>query len=76
MIYAIGGEEKLVARSQACDFPPQVAILPEVITYPQMDLEQMKAMEADLLLTTDEIFSDQSIRILERQNIPVLLTKI
>jgi iron complex transport system substrate-binding protein len=73
MLFAIGAEDQLIARSQACDYPPQVANIPAITTYPGLDLEQLQATGADLLLTTDEIFTLDDIQQLERLNIPIYL---
>ncbi|MEO0469201.1 MAG: helical backbone metal receptor [Bacteroidota bacterium] len=75
IIFAIGAEDKLVARSQACDFPEETADYPEVITYPELDLEQIVATEADLLVANDEIFTPERISQMERTGIPVYIQR-
>ena len=75
IIFAIGAEAKLAARSQACSYPPAVADYPEVTTYPQLDLEELRATEADLLLTTDEIFTPDDLAHLERTGLPVYVQR-
>ncbi|HHG83229.1 MAG TPA: hypothetical protein ENJ82_00640 [Bacteroidetes bacterium] len=55
MIYAIGGEDKLIARSQVCDYPEAVLYLPEVSAYPSIDLPAIARMEPDLVLASSEI---------------------
>lgn len=72
-IFALGAQAKLVARSQACDYPPAVFDIPEVQTFPQLDLEQIRQTEADLLLTTDEIFTPEDIEQLARIGLPTYL---
>ncbi|MEM7371103.1 MAG: helical backbone metal receptor [Bacteroidota bacterium] len=71
MIFSIGAEDKLAARSQACDFPDAALNVAEITTYPQLDLEALKAVGADLLITTDEIFTQDDIQHLERLQIPI-----
>ncbi|MEL7534726.1 MAG: hypothetical protein AAFN10_25690, partial [Bacteroidota bacterium] len=61
MIFAIGGQDKLVARSQACDYPEEAQAFPTVTTYPELSLEELKATEGDLIVTTDEIFSPDKV---------------
>jgi len=73
MVFAIGAEDKLVARSQACSYPPEVKAYPEVTTFPQLDLEQLQATEADLVLTTDEIFTPEDLAHLERTGLQIYL---
>ncbi len=73
MIFAIGGEGKLVARSQACDYPEATQDYPSVTTYPALSLEEIKATDADLILTTDEIFSPEQVERLSQLEIPIYL---
>ncbi|MDX2285649.1 MAG: helical backbone metal receptor [Bacteroidia bacterium] len=73
MIFAIGAEDRLAARSQACDYPPAAAMLNEIVTYPALDLEQIQAAGGDLLITTDEIFTPDDIAQLERLGLPIYL---
>lgn len=71
IIFAIGAEDKLIGRSQACDYPEGVANIEEFQTYPSLDLEQIKGSGAELLLVTDEIFTRDDILTLERLGLPV-----
>ena len=71
MIYAIGAEDKLVARSHACNFPEAVYELPEIETYPNIDKEQILAHKPDLVLATDEILPVETVLFFEQFNIPV-----
>lgn len=75
IVFAIGAEAKLAARSQACSYPPEAAAYPEVTTFPQLDLEELQATEADLLLTTDEIFTPDDLAHLERTGLPVYVQR-
>jgi len=71
IIFAIGAEDKLIGRSQACDYPEAVYEVPEFQTFPSLDLEQIKNANADLLLVTDEIFTPDDVAQLERLGLPV-----
>ena len=73
MIYLIGAEEKLAARSQACDYPPEVYEVEEISTYPAIDREQLQAVGADMLLATNEIFGGDAISSIEEVGLPVYL---
>ncbi len=75
IIYAIGAQDKLIARSQACDFPQQVQDKPLITTYPQLDLESLTSLQADLVFSTSEIFTDDDIVLLEEVGIPIYLQK-
>jgi iron complex transport system substrate-binding protein len=72
-MFAIGAGPLLAGRSQACDFPPEAEAIPEISTFPQLDLEQIQASGADMLLATDEIFTPQDIAALERLGIPLFV---
>ncbi|MBX7241086.1 MAG: helical backbone metal receptor [Bacteroidia bacterium] len=71
MIFAIGGEKKLIARSQACNYPEKANALPVITTFPALDVEKLKSLNPDIVITTNEIFSPDAIALLEKQNIKV-----
>lgn len=73
IIFTLGGEQKLIARSQACNYPDEVFYVEEITTSPQLDLEQLKALESDLILTTDEVFTSDDVTLLEKMDINVYL---
>ncbi len=73
MIYMIGAQDKLAARSQACDYPPEVFGKEEVTTYPAIDREQLAAIGADMLLATKELFGPDAIASIEEVGLPVYL---
>lgn len=73
MIFAMDGQDKLVGRSMACDFPAETAGITAIATYPQLDLEQLKVQNADLIITTDEIFTPDDIARLEQLKLPIYL---
>ncbi|GAB4429722.1 MAG: helical backbone metal receptor [Bacteroidia bacterium] len=73
IVFAIGAAPRLAARSQACDHPAEAAAVPEITTYPALDLEQLATTGADLLLATDEIFTPDDLAQLERTGVPVYL---
>ena len=73
ILFALGAEEHIVARSQACDFPSGVDSLPIVKTYPDLDLEQIAFYRPDLIVTTDELFTPDQIEMMNSRNIPLLV---
>lgn len=73
MIFAIGGQKKLIARSQACDYPKGVDSIPKVMTYPSLDVEKLVSIKPDLVLTTDEIFTPDGIAALEAKGLNIYL---
>lgn len=71
MIFAIGAQDQLVARTQACDYPPEVQYLPVVQTYPEVDMEQILQIKPDLVFTTTEIFSKDMAGMFDVTGIPL-----
>ncbi len=71
MIFALGAEKSLVARSEACDWPPEVEDFPAVVTYPELDLPGIVEFEPDLVIATDEIFDVQVGDFFDRYKIPL-----
>lgn len=75
IIFAIGAGDRLIARSQACNYPEAAFQVEEITTYPELDREQLMRTGADLLLTTDEIFGPEAIRLIEETGIPVYVQR-
>jgi len=73
IVFGVGGESKLVARSQACNYPPEVGEYPELTTYPSIDPEELLALKGDLVIATDEIFGKDDVAEIERLGVPVYL---
>ncbi|MEZ4687080.1 MAG: helical backbone metal receptor [Bacteroidia bacterium] len=73
IMYAIGASDKLIAGSEACDFPAATDTLPRLVTYPSLDLEQIQFFKPDLILTTDEIFTPDQIERIEAMGTPVFV---
>lgn len=71
MIFAVGAEDLLVARSEACDYPPEVEDYPAIVTYPDLDLPGIVTYEPDLIIATDEIFDVQIGKFFDRYHIPL-----
>lgn len=71
IIFGIGAEDKLVGRSQACDFPTSASKIQEITTFPEVDVEQILAQKPDLLFITDEIFSKDQIALLKHKGLNV-----
>lgn len=71
MIFAIGGQDQLAARSHACDFPPEVYDYPEVVTFPEFDLPTVASHNPDLVLATNEIHNEKIIGFFDKYKIPL-----
>lgn len=55
IFFAIGANDRLIARSQICDFPVEALDLPEVQSYPLMDLKQIAELKPDLVITSSDV---------------------
>ena len=75
VIFAIGGEKKLVAVSQACNYPFEATELDQVQTYPEIHLESMIQKKSDLVLGTDEVISERYINEFENAGLKLYFQK-
>ncbi len=71
LVAYLAGSEVLVGVSPHCNFPPEVVGLPKVSVLP-VDVEGLRALKPDLVLC-DLDFHAQSLELLERHEIPVLM---
>lgn len=71
MLFAIGAQDKMIARSAYCDYPIDALDLPGVVTYPELDLPAIAEFKPDLVLTTDEIADVKQADFFDRYGIPL-----
>ncbi len=71
IIYALGAEAKLVACSEACDYPDETAMLEQVSLRPSLDIQQLAEIEADLILGTHEVFGGAAATVVEQLATPL-----
>lgn len=71
MLFALGAGKQIAARSQACDYPIDALDLPEIITYPSLDLPAIAELDPDLVLATTEIFDVKQADFFDRYDIPL-----
>ena len=72
LVYQLGFEQCLVGRSSACDYPPEAAQVPVIGAFGRPNLEVLKGVGAQVLLTTD--LENQSYsQSIERMGIRVLV---
>ncbi len=62
----------IVARSQACDFPPEALKKTKISTYP-FDIESIIANKPDLIFSEEGITSIDQLKLLEDNNIPIYM---
>lgn len=70
IIYALGGEERLVGVTDFCDWPPAARTKPRVGGMIAPSLERIVAFKADVVIVTDEGNSRATLDQLARLKIP------
>lgn len=73
MIFAMGAEDMLIGRSEACNYPYEVGEIEEIVITPALDVETLKALNPDLIFTTEDSFTPEQIRLLSKENLPIYL---
>jgi iron complex transport system substrate-binding protein len=73
MLYAIGAEDRLVGRTDFCDYPPAARAKPSVGGMVSPSLEILVALKPDLVVATNSGNSDETRVQLERLRIPLYL---
>lgn len=71
IIYALGGEDRLVGVTDFCDWPPEAGRKPRVGGMVAPNLELIVALRADLVVATSEGNSRETFDQLRRLKIPV-----
>jgi iron complex transport system substrate-binding protein len=73
IIYALGGEERLVGRTDYCEFPPAAKSKPSVGGMVNPSLETLVTLKPDLVIATDEGNREETFQQLARLRIPTYL---
>ena len=71
MIYAIGAEELLAARSDACNYPEWVEEKPGVPISPLLDRDSVLTFQSDLVFASDETVSAEEALFFDQFGQPV-----
>lgn len=72
LIYSLGAEEKLVGRTEYCDYPEAVLSVDTIGTLYTPDIEKILSLEPDLVIASTH-FKEESKTQLEEAGIPVLV---
>lgn len=75
ILYAIGAGDKLVGRGAYCDYPAEVLDIPAVESGADTNLEQIIALEPDVLLMSDMAQTDEQVAQLEAAGIRVVVSE-
>lgn len=74
ILFAIGAGDRVIATTDADDYPPEAVPLPDVASFGSVDLEQIVALEADLVIAGGNEFTpSEAIRSLRDLEITVLV---
>ena len=73
IVFALGAQERMVGRTDFCDYPPAVRGKPSVGGMVNPNLETLVALRPDLVVATDEGNREETVRQLERLRIPTYL---
>ncbi len=76
LIYALGGQQRLVGRTDFCDYPPQVLEKPSVGGMVAPSLESIVALKADLVIGTPDGSREETFSQLRRLGFPTYLVKV
>jgi iron complex transport system substrate-binding protein len=76
LIYALGGEARLVGRTDFCDDPPAARQKPSVGGMVAPNLESIVALRADLVIGTTDGSREETFSQLRRLGVPVYLVTV
>lgn len=72
ILYAIGAGEQIIGRGSDCDWPKEILELPEVVSGTNMNLEQVIAMNPDVVLMSRVTQTQAQKEALEAAGITVI----
>lgn len=75
ILYAIGAGDTLVGRGEYCDYPAEVLNVPAVESGADTNIEQIIALEPDVLLMSDMAQTEEQIAQLEKAGIKVVVSE-
>ena len=74
MLYAIGCEDALVGRGKYCDYPASVLELPAVQSGANTNLEEILALNPQVVVMSDMAHTTEQVELLEQNGIRVIGT--
>lgn len=75
ILYAIGAGDALVGRGKYCDYPAQVLDVPAVESGATTNMEEIIALDPDVLLMSDMAQTDEQIAQMEAAGIHVVVSE-
>ena len=74
IIFALGAEEVLVGRGEYCDYPPEVTDIPSVQSGYDTNIEQIIALEPEVLFMATMAQTQEQVEQLEKAGIKVVVS--
>ncbi|MCF0229281.1 MAG: ABC transporter substrate-binding protein [Parasporobacterium sp.] len=75
ILFAVGAGDLLVGRGEYCDYPAEVMDIPSVQSGAETNVEQIIALQPDLLLMSDMAQPEEQIKQLEEAGIKVAVSE-
>jgi iron complex transport system substrate-binding protein len=74
IVYALGAEDKLIGRTDYCDYPEEVFDIPSVGAIDNPDIEIIAELEPDVVIASS-IFSEEAYNSITELGIPVVIIR-
>ena len=74
IIYALGAEDALIGRGEYCDWPTEVLDVPALASGRETNIEQILALNPDVLLMADMDQTEEQVAQLENAGITVVVS--
>ena len=74
IIFALGAEEVLVGRGEYCDYPPEVLDIPSVQSGYDTNIEQIIALEPEVLFMATMAQTEEQVAQLEKAGVKVVVS--
>jgi len=75
ILCAIGCEDLLVGRGKYCDYPESILELPELATGENLNVEEILALEPQVVLMSDMNQTDDQVQMLENNGVKVVVSQ-
>lgn len=74
ILCALGGEALLVGRGEYCDYPESIASVPVVQSGAETNIEEILALEPQVVLMSDMAQSEEQVKMLEDNGVRVVVS--
>ena len=76
ILCAIGGGDALVGRGKYCDYPESVTELPVVQSGAETNIEEILALEPQIVLMSDMSQTEEQAKLLEQNGVKVVISDL